>query len=151
MLGEVIFWLWGIVPCPFDSLPSCPHFQLTSQQFTRGFLCSLTVCLFEVGRALGRQGEARRELQVKEARLVDAAGRETRVPAAAVAVGQRVRVLPGDRVPVDGVVVAGRSLVNEAMLTGEAEPVAKAPGSRVTRCGLPRCCFVVFLALFFPG
>eukprot|EP00667_Euglena_gracilis_P004884 EG_transcript_4915 len=72
------------------------------------------------------------ELQVKEARLVDAAGWETRVPAAAVAVGQRVRVLPGDRVPVDGVVVAGRSLVNEAMLTGEAEPVAKAPGSRVT-------------------
>ena len=57
---------------------------------------------------------------------------EIEVPLAAVQPGDRLRVRPGDRVPVDGSVVAGRSAVDESMLTGEPIPVAKGPGDRVT-------------------
>jgi Cu+-exporting ATPase len=57
---------------------------------------------------------------------------EIEVPLAAVQPGDRLRVRPGDRVPVDGTVVAGRTAVDESMLTGEPIPVAKGPGDRVT-------------------
>ncbi len=55
-------------------------------------------------------------------------GRWSTVPAAQVAIGARVRVPPGERVPLDGRVLNGRSSLNEAALTGEAMPVDKAPG-----------------------
>lgn len=50
------------------------------------------------------------------------------VPASELAVGTRVIIAPGERVPADGKVVAGCSAADESMLTGEAAPVAKAPG-----------------------
>jgi Cu+-exporting ATPase len=62
-------------------------------------------------------------------RLVD--GREEDVPVAALAPGDRVCVRPGERLPVDGVVVEGRSEVDEAMVTGESVPVEKAEGASV--------------------
>ncbi|PIM54020.1 heavy metal translocating P-type ATPase [Roseateles chitinivorans] len=55
-------------------------------------------------------------------------GRWATVPAAQVAIGARVRVPPGERVPLDGRLLTGRSSLNEAALTGEAMPVDKAPG-----------------------
>lgn len=54
------------------------------------------------------------------------------VPADAVAHGDIIQILPGDRVPVDGTVVTGRTTVNEAALTGEPLPVTKEEGSAVT-------------------
>jgi Cu+-exporting ATPase len=57
---------------------------------------------------------------------------ETDVPLAAVEPGDLLRVRPGERVPVDGTVAAGRGTVDESMLTGEPMPVEKAPGDRVT-------------------
>ena len=54
------------------------------------------------------------------------------VPLEAVGVGDRLRVRPGESVPVDGVVLEGRSTVDESMLTGEPVPVEKAPGDPVT-------------------
>ena len=59
------------------------------------------------------------------------AGGWAEVPAAALSPGDLVVVLPGDRVPVDGAVVAGRSTVDESALTGEPLPVTKAPGDAV--------------------
>jgi len=56
---------------------------------------------------------------------------ETEVPVVELKVGDKVRLRPGDRVPVDGVVVEGASAVNEAMLTGEALPVDKKSGSEL--------------------
>ena len=82
-------------------------------------------------RARGRAGAAIARLvgmQPKEARLEDGSA----VPVAALVPGMRVQVRPGERVAVDGVVVAGASAVDEAMLTGEPMPVVKGPGDAVT-------------------
>ncbi|HEY1132579.1 MAG TPA: heavy metal translocating P-type ATPase [Roseateles sp.] len=57
---------------------------------------------------------------------------EIEVPVAEVRVDDLVAVRPGDRIPVDGEVVAGRSHVDESLITGESLPVAKAPGQHVT-------------------
>jgi len=59
-------------------------------------------------------------------------GREEDVPLDQVRPGDRLRVRPGEKVPVDGVVVEGSSSVDESMVTGEPIPVEKAPGSRVS-------------------
>jgi Cu+-exporting ATPase len=83
--------------------------------------------------AKGRTGAAIKKLiglQAKTARVVRD-GDERDVPIAAVARGDLVIVRPGERIPVDGEVLAGTSYVDESMLTGEAMPAAKRPGDRV--------------------
>ena len=85
-------------------------------------------------RARAHTSRAIREilgLAPKTARRVNA-GTEEDVPLDAVAAGDRLRVRPGERVPVDGVVEDGRSLVDESMLTGEPIPAEKGSGARVT-------------------
>jgi Cu+-exporting ATPase len=71
-------------------------------------------------------------LEPEEARRVGADGRDEDVPLAHVAAGDRLRVRPGERVPVDGVVLEGASAVDESLLTGEPIPVEKTAGARVT-------------------
>ncbi len=93
----------------------------------------LTLGRFIEARARGRAGQAigaLLELGAKQARLVRDDG-EVMVPVEQVAVGDLVRVRPGERLPVDGEVVQGASAVDESMLTGESLPVDKAPGDRV--------------------
>jgi Cu+-exporting ATPase len=85
-------------------------------------------------RARRRTGDALRrllKLTPKTARLVGPRGEETDVPLEMVQVGDVVRVRPGERLPVDGVVVEGQSAVDEALLTGEPLPVEKTSGSKV--------------------
>ena len=71
-------------------------------------------------------------LAPKTARVVREDGAEEDVPLEQVAVGDRLRVRPGEKVPVDGVVLEGASTVDESMITGEPIPVEKAAGDRVT-------------------
>lgn len=70
------------------------------------------------------------DLQVKEAEVLRA-GRFVKVPLAAVKVGDVLRVRPGERVPVDGVVTNGATAVDESMVTGESMPVEKRVGDSV--------------------
>ncbi len=70
-------------------------------------------------------------LAPKTARRIDADGNEADVPLAHVHVGDRLRVRPGEKVPVDGLVEEGTSAVDESMLTGEPIPVTKRPGDRL--------------------
>ncbi len=70
-------------------------------------------------------------LAPKTARRLAEDGAEEDVPLEHVRVGDRLRVRPGERVPVDGVVVDGRAAVDESMISGEAVPVDKEPGARV--------------------
>ena len=71
-------------------------------------------------------------LAPKTARLVGEGGSESDVPLDKVQVGARLRVRPGERVPVDGVVEEGTSSVDESMISGEPMPVEKGAGDRVT-------------------
>jgi len=90
--------------------------------------------ILELG-ARERTGAAIRalmDLAPETARIVRADGREEEVSLEAVKPGDRLRVRPGEKVPVDGTVVDGRSAVDESMLTGEAVPVEKVTGDPVT-------------------
>ena len=90
--------------------------------------------IMELG-ARERTGAAIRallDLAPKTARVIRADGAEEEIPLDEVKVGDRLRVRPGDKVPVDGEVVEGRSSVDESMISGESIPVEKTPGDPVT-------------------
>jgi cation-transporting ATPase V len=93
----------------------------------------LTLGRYFEARARGRAGQAIRallELGAKQARLLRG-GTEVMVPVEQVAVGDLLRVRPGEKIPVDGEVTDGASAVDESMLTGESVPVDKTVGARV--------------------
>ena len=71
-------------------------------------------------------------LAPKTARRIEGDGTERDVPLSEVHVGERLRVRPGERVPVDGAVLEGRTTIDESMVTGEPIPVEKEPGTQVT-------------------
>jgi Cu+-exporting ATPase len=70
-------------------------------------------------------------LAPKTARRISSDGSEADVPLSEIAIGDRLRVRPGEKVPVDGFVVEGRSSVDESMVSGEPIPVEKAAGAKV--------------------
>jgi Cu+-exporting ATPase len=85
-------------------------------------------------RARGKTGAAIRkllDLQTTRARLIDRQGAELDVPLERVKQGDLLRVRPGEKVPVDGLIVEGSSVVDESMVTGESIPAMKQPGSHV--------------------
>ena len=99
-------------------------------------------------RAKKRTGEAIKALmglQAKTARVIRD-GREQDVPIEQVVAGDLVRVRPGEKVPVDGVVTEGRSALDESMLTGESLPVEKGPGDTVIGATLNKTGSFVFQA-----
>jgi Cu+-exporting ATPase len=130
-LGSTVAYGYSVVALAAPGLGGHVYFETSA----------LIVTIVRLGkvleaRARGRAGRAMRalaELAPKTAHLVDdeATGETRDVPASAVREGQLVVVLPGERIPVDGVVEAGSSAVDESMLTGEPLPVDKKPGDRV--------------------
>ena len=80
----------------------------------------------------GKAIRALLDLAAKTARVIRADGTEEEIPLEHVAVGDQLRVRPGDKVPVDGVVLKGRSSIDESMITGEPVPVEKVEGDAVT-------------------
>jgi Cu+-exporting ATPase len=86
-------------------------------------------------RAMGRTSQAIRELLRLAPNLawrIRADGGEEQVPLESIVVGDLLRVKPGEKIPVDGVVVDGTSRVDESMITGEPVPVAKSAEAKVT-------------------
>ncbi len=86
-------------------------------------------------RARERTGDAIRallDLAPKTARRILPDGTEYDAPLENIMEGDRLRVRPGDAIPVDGTVIEGRSSLDESMLTGESMPVEKGPGDEVT-------------------
>ncbi|HAU16965.1 MAG TPA: heavy metal translocating P-type ATPase [Marinobacter adhaerens] len=80
----------------------------------------------------GKAIRALLDMAAKSARLIRPDGTETEVALEDVKVGDHLRVRPGDKVPVDGVVVEGRSSIDESMISGEPVPVEKVEGDKVT-------------------
>jgi Cu+-exporting ATPase len=71
------------------------------------------------------------DLTPKLARRIRPDGEDEEIPLEAVVVGDALRMRPGEKVPVDGVVTEGRGAVDESMVTGESMPVTKEPGSKI--------------------
>ena len=97
-------------------------------------LVFITLGNYLEARSKGRAGEALRkllEMEADTATLVDEDGNEEAVPIDEVEVGDRMKVRPGEQIPTDGVVVEGRSAVDESMVTGESVPVEKTEGDEV--------------------
>jgi Cu+-exporting ATPase len=100
---------------------------------------AVIVTLVLLGQVLELRARSRTSAAIKgllglapsTARRIDASGTETDVPLAHVHVGDRLRVRPGERIPVDGVVREGSTAVDESMVTGEPIPVEKTTDSRV--------------------
>jgi len=115
-----------------------PHAFMRHGAMTYYDVSAVVITLVVLGRwlearARGRTSEAIRRLMSlapRTARVIRD-GVEMDVPTAEVRVGDFVRIRPGERVPVDGVVTEGASTVDESMLTGESLPVEKAPESSV--------------------
>ncbi len=85
-------------------------------------------------RARSRTSAALRallDLSPKTARILTADGTEKDIPLDQVKPGDRLRVRPGEKVPVDGVILEGHSAIDESMITGESMPVEKSPNSNV--------------------
>jgi Cu+-exporting ATPase len=114
---------------------------------------AMIITLIRIGkfleaRAKGRTSDAIKKLmglRVKTARVVRA-GLEADIPVEEVRVGDVVLVKPGGKIPVDGVVVEGRSSVDESMLTGESLPVEKEPGDPVIGATLNKAGMLKFEA-----
>ena len=124
-LGSVAVTLW-------------PHAFVRHGAMTYYEVCAVVITLVVLGRwlearARGRTSEAIRRLMTlapRTARVIRD-GVESDVSTAEVQVGDFVRIRPGERVPVDGVVIEGASTVDESMLTGESLPVEKSPEAKV--------------------
>ncbi len=139
-LGTGVAWLFSVVatvaPGVFPAAFRGPDGSV-AVYFEAAAVIVVLVLLGQVLelRARERTGGAIRallDLAPPTARRVGPDGSEEEVPLAHVQVGDRLRVRPGDKVPLDGEVIEGGSNVDESMVTGEPVPVAKAPGSRVT-------------------
>jgi len=99
--------------------------------------------------ARGRTSGAIRQLlglAPKTARRIRTDGAEEDVPLDQLVIGDRVRVRPGEKVPVDGRIEEGRSTFDESMLTGEALPVDKGPGDRVVGATVNQTGAVIVIA-----
>jgi Cu+-exporting ATPase len=139
-LGAGVAWSYSAVAFLFPELFP-PSFRDAHGRVAVYFeSAAVIVTLVTMGdwlelRARRRTGSALRallELAPKTARRIASDGREADVPLEQVQTGDVLRVRPGEKVPVDGVVLAGASHVDEAMLTGEPLPVTKLPGDRLT-------------------
>nr|WP_266182617.1 heavy metal translocating P-type ATPase [Dyella humicola] len=139
-LGTGVAWLYSAVALLAPSLFPAGFRDMHGRVGVYFESAAVIVTLVTLGdflelRARRRTGEALKGLlglAPKTARRVDADDREHDVPLDDVHVGDTLRVRPGEKVPVDGVVLDGSSHVDESMLTGEPLPVTKAKGERLT-------------------
>lgn len=97
------------------------------------FIMQLGALLEELTVAKARAGiEKLVRLTPQTARIITKDGEEEIVPAEKVAVGDILRMLPGETIPVDGIITAGQTSVNQAVMTGESMPVDKSEGDEVS-------------------
>ena len=131
-LGTSAAWIYStvalLVPRIFPEGTATPFYDVTA----------VVTALVVLGQALevrakGQTSQAIRkllDLQAKTARVLRN-GREVEIPVEEVLVGDVVVVRPGDKIPVDGEIIEGRSAIDESMVTGESMPVDKVPGDEV--------------------
>jgi Cu+-exporting ATPase len=138
-MGTGVAWVYSVI-ATFAPGVFPPAFRgangAVPVYFEAGAVITVLVLLGQVLelRAREQTGGAIRallDLAPKTARRLRSDGTDEDVPLEQVEVGDRLRVRPGDKVPIDGEIVEGKSAIDESMVTGESMPVAKAAGERV--------------------
>lgn len=132
-IGTAAAWIWSsIVMIAPDLVP--PASRAVYFEAAAVIVALILAGRWMEGRARGQAGAAiERLLQLQPATaLVETGEGWAEAPIAALRPGQRLRIRPGERVALDGVIEEGRSAIDESMLTGEALPVSKGPGDAVT-------------------
>jgi Cu+-exporting ATPase len=137
-LGVAVSFGYSVVAALFPAMfpASVRHHGQVGVYFEAAAVIVTLVLLGQILelRARSRTGAAIRELlgmAAKTARRVREDGSDEDVPLELVHVGDRLRVRPGEKIPVDGVVVEGQSSVDESMVTGEPVPSLKNPGDEL--------------------
>jgi len=138
-LGVAVAWLYSMVALLFPAIfpPIMRHADGTVPVYFEA--AAVITALVLLGQVLELRARSRTNAAIKlllglapkTARRVNADGSENDVPLDQVKPGDLLRVRPGEKVPVDGVVLEGRSHVDEAMVTGEPIPVEKAAGAKL--------------------
>ena len=141
-MGVLAAWAFSVVaviaPGIFPAGFRDPHSGQVGVYFEAGAVIVVLVLLGQMLelRARERTGAAIRallDLAAKTARVIRPdGGEEEEVPVDQVQVGDRIRIRPGEKIPVDGEVVEGRSSIDESMISGEPIPVEKVAGDKVT-------------------
>jgi len=138
-MGTGVAWIYsaiatlmpGLFPSAFRSTD-----ETVAVYFEAAAVITVLVLLGQVLELRAREQtsgaiKALLDLAPKTARRIDASGAEVDVPVEAVAIGDRLRVRPGETVPVDGIVLDGRSAVDESLVTGESMPVTRTVDDKV--------------------
>jgi len=136
-LGTGTAWVYSIVAAVLPGIfPDAfrQHDGSVAVYFEAASVITVLVLLGQVLELKAREGtsgaiRALLDLAPKTARRIRGDGTEEEVPLDLVQVGDRLRVRPGEKVPVDGAVLEGRSAVDESMVTGESMPVTKEAGA----------------------
>ncbi|MEA2924161.1 MAG: P-type Cu+ transporter [Alphaproteobacteria bacterium] len=138
-MGTGVAWLYSVVAIVFPGLFP-PAFRgpdgTVAVYFEAAAVITVLVLLGQVLELRAREQtsgaiRALLDLAPKTARRIRADGQEEEVALDAIVVGGRLRVRPGEKVPVDGMIVEGRSALDESMVTGESMPVTKQVGDKV--------------------
>lgn len=139
-MGVMASWLFSVVAVLAPDLFPAGFRDMHGHvpvYFEAAAVIVVLVLLGQVMELRAREGTGRAirallDLAAKSARVIRPDGSEEEVPLDQIAVGDRLRVRPGEKVPVDAVVIEGRSSVDESMITGEPVPVEKVRGNAVT-------------------
>jgi P-type Cu+ transporter len=138
-MGTGVAWLYSVVAIVFPGLFP-PAFRgpdgTVAVYFEAAAVITVLVLLGQVLELRAREQtsgaiRALLDLAPKTARRIRADGQDEEVALDAIVVGDRLRVRPGEKVPVDGMIVEGRSALDESMVTGESMPVTKQVGDKV--------------------
>jgi Cu+-exporting ATPase len=138
-MGTGVAWIYSVVatilPAAFPSTFR-EHGGAVAVYFEAAAVITVLVLLGQVLELRAREAtsgaiKALLDLAPKTARRTRADGTDEEVPIAALQPGDRLRVRPGEKVPVDGEIIEGRSSLDESMVTGESMPVSKQVGGKV--------------------
>ena len=138
-LGVSVAYLYSIIATLFPELFPASFRDMEGEVPVYFEAAAVIVTLVLLGQVLELKARSQTSAAIKAllglapktARRIDNDGSEEDVPLDQVHTGDRLRVRPGEKVPVDGVVIEGSSFVDESMVTGEPIPVEKGPGDRV--------------------
>ncbi len=139
-LGVAVSYIYSLIAVLFPHLfPSAFRDSMTGEVGLYFEAASVIVTLVLLGQVLELKARGQTSTAIKSllglapktARKIQASGLEEDVPLESIQVGDKLRVRPGEKIPVDGKVVSGQSSVDESMVSGEPIPIEKMEGSKV--------------------